>query len=106
GRAGQDRWLHVGLSVGPAAGLTSTLLNARFTGTQLRLVTRGRDCPAALGHTLDLGGAMPRRSLAVVVGVAVALGGVTAATARPGHVHHRRPTRGRRAGGSPTTPIK
>jgi phospholipase C len=49
---------------------------------------------------------MPRRSLAVVVGVAVALGGVAAATARPVHVHHRRSTRGRRAGGSPTTQIK
>src|SRR5690348_18198491 len=49
---------------------------------------------------------MPRRSLAVLAGIAVALGGVTAATARPAHVHHRRSTRGRRAGGSPTTPIK
>jgi phospholipase C len=49
---------------------------------------------------------MPRRSLAVLAGIAVALGGVTAATAKPAHRHHRRTTRGRVAGGSPTTPIK
>jgi phospholipase C len=49
---------------------------------------------------------MPRRTLALLLGVAVALAGVTAATAKPVHRHHRPAARGRVAGGAPTTPIK